>query len=371
MPIDIHIVDTENGLEPAVDNNGGDEKRALVVATRPLKTHETRTAFAINTTYGREMAQNGLYGGVPLLIHNGTDDVAWTFSEPTGTKWEADSTDRVYADAKALKCDNPNVGDILQVINNVGPGNDIDMTASYVALTMWINVDKDWAGGDSFNIYAHIDGALAGNAVALEDYFDSSNHDTWQFINIPLTDMGIGSTSIDAFRIENMDREGGKSPEFYIDEMNLQASGESIDFEIEPEAGTWFHIKSFKTVFVDALSADNADSTMPNLSYDKILGMAPTTGYIFRRYTKGNADPEFEYRITSLLDLLSLPSTNIVDTVSDGTNTLVTVETVYPDESEFILKSEDLDRLVYTLEDNFSDLLYFRISVMGHVETRE
>ena len=368
MPIKTYITDTESGLEPAVDNCSGDEKRALVVATRPLKTYGAKVAFAINPTYGMEMAQNGLFGGTALAIHDGTDSVAWTFSEPTGTKWEADSTDRAYAGTKALKCDNPNVGDVLQVINNLGPGNDIDLTGNYVGITMWINVDKDWAGGDSIEIYAHLDGALAGNAVALEDYFAYDSYDTWQFISIPLSDMGLTTSSIDAFRIENISREGGKSPEFYIDEWEMQESGEAIDFEITPDDGTWFHIKSFQTTFVDAYSADNDDSTVPNLAYNQILGMTPTVGYLFRRYSEEVI--QREARIKCLMDLLSLPTTQIADVVSDGTNTMVTIENTYPESVDFVLKSEDDDKIVYTLEDNFSQLLYFRISAIGYTEER-
>ena len=84
----------------------------------------------------------------------------------------------------------------------------------------------------------------------------------------------------------------------------------------------------------------------------------------------GSDIPGTEARITSLMDLLSLPLTKIVDAVSDGTNTMVTIETSYPDSIENILKHEDGDRMVFTIEDDFSDLLYFRISVIGTEEQR-
>ncbi len=79
------------------------EHDALVVATRDLKTYTSRTLFASNPTYGIEMAQDAAFGGGALLLHDGTDTVAWTFSEPTGTKWKADDAGRPYADAKSLK----------------------------------------------------------------------------------------------------------------------------------------------------------------------------------------------------------------------------------------------------------------------------
>jgi len=57
--------------------------------------------------------------------------------------------------------------------------------------------------------------------------------------------------------------------------------------------------------------------------------------------------------------------------ISDGTNTLITIENAYPTGMDFTLKSEDSDRIVYTADDKLDDLLYFRIACLGYVETRE
>ena len=336
----------------------------------PTRRSQTRTAFLTNPTYGREMAQDGLYGGVPFLLHDGTDTVEWTFSNEVGAKGTADSTTRFYDGSKAIEWDNPNVGDIIEIINDDGPGNDIDMTGSYVAMTFWINVDKNWVLGDSFSLYARIGAATAGNAVNIEDYFDYTTHDTWHYVNIPLTDLGIDSTSIDAVWIENNSRAGAKSPTFYIDEWYLQVSGAAITYTLRPNDGTWFHVKAFQTTFVDALNADNADSTMPHLSYDQILGLSTSTGYIYERYSARKTDPIFTARITNLMDLLSYPYSKITNAISDGTNTLITIENTYPTGIDFVLKAEDGDRIEYTIEDSFDDLLYFRVCAQGFEEQR-
>ena len=364
-----HFLADKAGTPVEVNQDAGEDV-GLVVATRDHKTHTPKAAFFTNDTYGREMAQNASYGVGGLLIHDGTDTVAWTFSEPVGTKWIADSTDRSYDGTKSLKCDNPAVNDIMQLINNVGPGDDIDMTGNYVALTMWINVDKDWKNGDSISVYAHVGGSLVGNVVYLEDYFNPSNEDDWQYINIPLADMGIASSTLDAFRFKCESKEGPKAPKFYIDELTLQASGAPIDYKIAPAKGTWFHIKSFQTTFVDAVSADNADSTMMQLSYDQILGMAPVAGFERKRYQGNPASPSHRSRMTNLMDLLSSHSTTITNHISDGTNTMITLTQTLPENMIVTLKSETLDKIVYSIEDDFSQLLYFRVSVCGYVETR-
>ena len=177
------------------------DDETLVVATRSLKTFTNQLEFFVNDTYGPVMNVNGAFGGAPVLIHNGVDDVAWTMSEPVGTKWVADSAVRYHSGAASMSFTNGNVNDVMQVINNVGPGNDIDLDGNYVALTMWINVDQNWDDGDCFELYAFVGGVLVGNAVHLEDYFDIDLEDVWQYINIPLTDMGIEASSIDAIRI--------------------------------------------------------------------------------------------------------------------------------------------------------------------------
>ncbi len=295
----------------------------------------------------------------------------WTFSEPVGTKWVEDSGDVAHANSKSIKCDNATVGDIMQLANV--NAHDVPMGAACVnfpAISMWIYVDKDWKDGDYVSLYAMQDAAQVGDRVYLEDYFDYSTYKEWQYINIPTTDMGLSGESIDAIRFENEGREGGKSPKFYLDEITLQTSGTPLDFTVEPDAGTWFIIKEFQTTFVDNVSADNADSTMHQLSYDQLLGVTPTTGYIYKRYSGGESNPASEFRITSLMDLLSLPSAVITNTVSDGTDTMITVGNIYPDGMGYTLKSEDLDRLVFTVDDDLSGLYYMRICVRGYTEQR-
>ena len=355
-----------SGKDVAINADPG-ESRGLVVATRPHKTYTTQTIFATNPTYGRDMNKNAAYTGTPILVHDGTDTTAWTMSEPVGTKWVADSTAQYYADAKSLTFNNGSVGAIMQVINNTGPGTDIAMSG-YAAITMWIYVGNDWGVGVSFSIYAHLNGAMVGNKVFLEHYFNSLRYNVWQYINIPLTDMGIGALSIDAFRIQNESRDGSQSPQFWIDEWYIQQTGAKIDYTVQPSPGTWFHVESIQITFADAYSADNADSTMPHLSYDKILDMTPTTGYILRILVQGVIVSEV--RFITLLDILSYPYTTITNHVSDGTNTLITIAKKYPIDNSFILKFEEDQKLVFTIEDNFSQLLAFRMGVQGHVEVR-
>ena len=352
-----HVIDSGN-------NFSADGTAAVGVTLRNVddSTYANITAVADgDLTFGSDICPDGN----EVFIVGPT----WTFSEEVGTKWVEDDTGQAHANSKSLKCDNPAVNDIMQ-LTNIG-GTNLS-TANFTALTMWIYVDKDWEAGDSFSVYGYNDGGAAqvGDKVFLEDYFDYDNYDTWHYINIPLSDMGLASETIDAFQFQNEARDGGKSPEFWIDEITLQSSGASIDFSVEPDKGTWFHIKAFQTTFVDVHDPDSENSTMPNLAYDKILSMATTNGYIYKRYCSGDSNPVSEARITNIMDLLAYPYSEITNHISDGTNTLITISNTYPAGMAFVLRAEDLDKIVYTIEDDFSALYYFRISVQGYTEKR-
>jgi len=366
-----NAIANSDGNVAQVDTTIG-EIPALVVATRPLKTFEPRTQFFVSDTYGRDMNKNAAFGGTPILIHDGTDNgTDFNFAETGTTKWTEDSTDRFHAGSKSLKCDNSPTGSYAQFTNPTGPGDDITLS-DYVGLTMWINVDKEWQAGDSVTIQAVLDGSLVGNVLKLEDYFDWSIHDVWHFVFIPYAD--IATATVDAFRLTQSAKEGGLAPTFYIDEWQIEQTGTPVEYSVKPNKGCWFHAKSYQTTFVDAFTglvttADGTESHgFPGLSYNKLLGMTTTEGYVYSRYRDGELISGSAWQINTLADLLNIPNSTISNSISDGTNTLITVSAQQPD--ELILKSEENDELRITIRDDFSALLQFRICVMGYEECR-
>ncbi|MCP4537780.1 MAG: hypothetical protein GY832_11605 [Chloroflexi bacterium] len=369
-----NVVADSNGHPVEVNRDAG-EDTGLVVATRPHKTLAPLRAYLTNSTYGHDMTQDAAYGGAGLLIHDGTDNADWSnFSEVGTTKWTEDSTDRFYADAKSIKCDNAPVGSYAQFINATGPGNDITITGAYVAVTMWINVDKDWALGDSVTIYARKGAALEGNSVKLEDYFDYTQHDVWQFIAIPVADLGIQASDIDAFRIEQAAQAGGKAPKFYIDLFRLEATGTPVVYSVTPAAGTWYHVHSLRGLFADAntgiitVAGATETATLPALAYDQMLGATLTEGLQFELYRNSALVLGSSFRVLDISDMLAFPGTKLECAVSDGTNTMIAIEMTYAE--PLILKAEENDEMRITLNDDFSALLRMEMSISGAVETR-
>ncbi len=362
----------KNGETVALNTDSGEDV-GLVVATRDHKTYNLKVGFVTNSTYGSDMAQDAAFGGAPITIHNGLDDVAWTFAQSAG-KWDEDSTDRFYAGAKSIKCDNAAVGEYSEYTNqDGGAGTDIDLT-NYAAFSMWINTDKDWKTDSEVFFQGVVDGGLVGNSVDLSDYFDWSDKDVWYYVSILKADLGLSTTSIDAVRITQGAKGGHKAPKFYIDDLTLQQSGSPIAFSIKPQKGTWFHITTVHITMADNVDsevdtgADTKVPTMYGLSYDKFLGMTPGAGLKLEGYRDGELIVGSSQQITSLGDMLSLPSTTITNAVADGTNTCISLERNFPVPS--ILKAEENDELRVTLDDDFSVLLMMKFSVMGYQETR-
>ena len=367
-----NAIANSDGYVADVDRTSG-EIPALVVATRPLKPLASRIGFLTNSSYGREMNKNGAYGGTSVLIHDGTDTAAWGFAETGTTFWTADSTDRFYDTAKSVKAANTAVGSYAQFTNNAGPGTDIDLSG-YVAFTMWINVDSDWDNGDSVNFQGIVDAGLVGNSVALEDYFDHTQYDVWQFIAIPLGDMGLSATSIDAVRFTQATKDGAKSPTYYLDLITLEETGSPIAYSIKSSKNKWFYIDTFHITMADNVDSEidtGADTKVPTvmgLSYNKFLGMTPAEGLKLELYRNDTLVKGSSLQITNIGDMLSVPDARITNAIADGTNTLISVERKLS--TPIVLKVEEEDELRVTISDNFSVLLLMRFSVMGYEESR-
>ncbi len=366
MPLKTIIQCPKSGLSAEVVDHA--ETNALAVATRPLKTYENTIRFFLNDDYGADMNVNAATGGTPDKIHDGTDSVLWTASDIVGGgKTTFDSTDQNHtaAGTKSIKVDNSPVNDIFQIAK----GSDIDLTG-YVSLSMWVYVDKDWKGNDSVSVYGwDTDTATPlGNEVYLEDYFAYDTYDVWQKILIPLTDMSLESlTTLDAIRFKQEAKEGAKAPKYYLDDIQFEQTGTPIEFTLKPDKQTWLIVDEFTISVADAFAGTLLNGTMPAIPYDAFLGVSLTVGITYQR-TQGG-DVQFSQQVINLLDFMQLAGTEVVGTGSDGTNTWMTMRARHIE--PIVLKAETLDKLKFTVNDDMSGLLRFRISAGCKVEDRE
>jgi len=320
----------------------------------------------VSDEYGSNMNINPGATGTPEEIHNGTDDVLWTATDIIGGgKTTFNSADRNHTDGgnKSIKVDNSPIGDVFQIAK----GSDVNLN-NYVSLTMWINVDKDWKGRDSVELYGWDTGTNSqlGDTVGLQDYFEYSNFDTWHKLTIPLNDMVLNTeTNLDAIRIRQATKEG-KAPKYYIDDIQFEESGTPVKYYLKAEKGTWLHVEEFTISVADAYTGTVSEGTMPSIPYDKFLGETLVSGITYKREQDGKT--KFSQTILNTIGFMQLAGTEISGSGSDGTNTWFTMRVTHTE--PIVLKPENDDSLRFTISEDLSGLLHFRISAGCKVEIK-
>lgn len=359
MSINANIKDPTTGIQANVVDH--QETNALVVATRPLKTYENNTLFFTNNDYGNSLNQNAIAAGTPINVHNGLDNTYWTGSAISGNM-DFNDSGRAHSGTSSIGFDSwVSPGDTAQIAK----GSDQDLTG-YLSVTMYVNINNNWES-DSVSFYGWDTGTgtIVGNKVYLEDYLEVSNNDVWQKVTISISDMGLTAQTIDAFRFQYELRE--RVPvNFYIDDIQIQETGEPIVFSIKPEKGTWLYVHNFTYTFVNNVSTVLADSSMPDLSYDEILGETLASGLLYQRLQYG--DVQYSTILTNLIDILQLPNTEIISQGSDGTNSFIVIRTIFTE--PLLLKAEESDELLFVVRDNLSGFLRFKITAGTKKEYR-
>lgn len=358
--IDVRIDDgAGNGYQAGVHKSNGDF--GLKTFTEPLYKWINDNRFFSNEEYGIALNQDVGPGGTPLGIHNGTDNAYWTGSNVTGSSVTFNSTARPRQGTQSVYVNGPNVNDVWQFAK----GSDQSL-ANYVSVTMWINVDRRWAGNGAENVafYGWDTGTSSqvGDSVNLEDYFVQNNNDVWQQLTIPLSDMNLVGQTIDAFRMEYTVAIN-TSPEFFIDDFQLEETGAPIVFTVEPTGTEIYQMEGIDFTFVDAYDARLADNSAPNLAYDQILGLPKlTSGIVLSRII--DEEVVFSATVTCLWEFLRI-SGEIRSIVSDGVNTILTIRIKFTEPIE--LRSEDLDRITIQVSDDLSGLTEFTAFGLGRV----
>lgn len=327
-----------------------------VVYTEPRRVWNQRTLLFLNDDGSRDMNIDGTSGGTPDNIHDGTDNAYWTASDVIGTKMTANSGDRAYDGTLSVKVDNPKLNDVWEF----DKGSDVTLS-SYTSISMWVNVDKDWSAGDSVSIYGWDSGTglVVGVEVFLENYINEFDTDVWQKANIPLSDLDLASGTIDGLRMSLVSKGAGKAPKFYLDLIMINETA-GVEFTAKPDQGKLFSYDRIELYLEDALDISVNNGTAPGLSLTQLLGITPTIGFAFQRLEAGV--PQISLTFKTLSDLNSL-TFRVVDVGCDGTNTFLKLESKLPEAS--VLNELNGDKVVITINDDFTGLLNFRALLIG------
>ena len=358
MSLDIVITDG-SGSNGSAKTHKRDGESGLVVYTKDRYVPKPKSLLFLNETYGQAMNQDGGFSGTPVEVHDGLDNTYWTGSNISGTKVTFNSTDRFNNGAQSVKVDNPSSNDVWQF----DKGSTQDLTG-YVAITMAINIDKDWGVGDSVSIYGWDTNtnSIVGTSVLLEDYMEEFDFDVWQNLVIPLEDMGLLGDTIYAFRMEQVSTEG-KGPKFYTDDFQIEQLGDPIEYRTNHTVDIDHHIESIIITLVDAIAGTlvNGAGMLP-LSYNQLLGVSALSNGVQIRSVKGGV-VQFSATLTRLIDFLGV-GFEITNAGSDGTNTFITLKQDFP--TPLVLSgSPEFNYVSITIQDDLTGLLEFSAKSRG------
>jgi hypothetical protein len=331
--------------------------RGLVTYNVPLHEFEPTFTPFINPELGANMALDFTFGGTPAEIHDGEDNTYWTGSEISGVKVTFDSTDQANSGSQSVKIDNPAVNDTWEFLK----ASTINLS-SYVAITFAIYVEKDWVSGDEVQIYGwdSSGGLEVGNRVNIEDYIDELDYDVWQNGVIPLSDLGLTSSTIDAIRFQLVAK-SGKAPKFYLDDIQFEQTGTPGCYEVYPPPGKVLYVDTLRWAYTDALDTTLASNSMYNLSYNKLLGLSKlANGISYQQVIKKKV--VVGVKVRQLADHMKT-NTPIESVICDGTNTLMILTTQL--HAPVLLRSDQEDKLVITLSDDFSPLIGMQVAIAG------
>lgn len=277
------------------------------------------------------------------------------------TKLDSDASSDMTASAQSIKVDASSVNAEIQL----DKGSDLTVS-DYTAVSMQIYVSGDWSIDDNVTFYGWDTGlgAQVGDAIDLKDYFDITSFGTWQSIVIPLSDMGLTTGTIDAFR-SKLTAISGSAPSYYLDQLQVEESGDPIVFTAAPNENTLYYAQAIRIVLGDVLDTRLADGTMFNLAYDKFMGLNRLPHGVLAQVTINDVSmPETLVAVTyaAIGDFLN-NGYEILTAIGDGTNTVITLTFNFLE--PFVLNSADSDQITLTLSDDLSGLSIFTAALLG------
>ncbi len=313
----------------------------------------------LNDTFGTAMNQNISFSGTPEIIHNGGTSTEWTGTAIAGT-WN-------FADTGKISLTSGNNNDESSFAEETPTTINV---SGFTTLTGKINLTIYNSTNNSHKVAFDNAGTIVGNSVNLNDYIDTGLIGTEQSFVIPKADLGLTSQLVDGFTIILV-RIGGAKPTMTFDDIQLEQTGTSAVFKATTPIGTTYHIDQFRFAMADNITGIITGSTttyptMPGLSYNKLLGVsALSNGIVFQRVQDGKVN--FAATLKQLGDFLATGS-NIVNLVSDGTNTHLTLEVIFNE--PIILKGGADNFLSLTINDDLSGLLLLTAVARGAIEVQ-
>lgn len=336
----------------------------LVVATRPYNHYEFKRIPFSSSAYGINMNIGAEYGDTPELVHDGIDSTLWTGSNIVGRSPTFNSTGRAYSGTRSIYWNNPTQGSIFQL----SKGSNFTFN-DHVAITMWINVDKDYENADLISFYGYnsTTGNQVGTKIYLHNYFSNGTNDVWQKITIPLADMNISGLTINSFRFNHENRQGPKSPVLYLDAIQVEQKADDQGlFIVKPEIQSWFFCEEIMFFISDVYNPGAySNGVSLQLDYKKILNEPMLDSGIDIK-VKRRSLVKYQINFKNLGQFLQLGG-RIGDIGYDGVSeTWMTL--ILPFNKPILLQHEYEDVAELNINDNLSGLTSLSCTARGYIE---
>lgn len=194
----------------------------LMVYNHPADQYEWGSALLSNNTFATSANINPAGSPTLTLIHNGGDNVGWTAAAVSGGGFDFTSTAQAFDGTQSI--------DATVSVNNdiagfTAPSPLNPQLYGTLQLRVYITAFAT-QGNKDVEFQWESTGAPVGNAVSIKPYCDTTLFNTWQLVNIPISDFGLSTTpAIDELTIKTVDTGPGLPPDYYLDAINLTQAG--------------------------------------------------------------------------------------------------------------------------------------------------
>lgn len=280
-------------------------------------------------------------------------NAVWTGTATTGT-WDF-STSNVITQAAGNNNDQADIE---------ADASDQSLASDFTTLTGSLNLNAYNSTNHNIQIQMTLAGVTVGDPILLNNFINTDDFDAQQF-SIPIGNLVSTNQLMNGIRITVV-RSGGAKPAFTLDDLRLEFIGTPLVYALDVAKGERFHISELVFAYADALDIQaEADATVPDLSYDKILDLtALTNGFVITR--KKGGITLFNANIKTLGGHISAGA-EVGEIWCDATNTFLTLRVKFPD--PLILTGESNDILTITINDDMSGLLQFTAAARGSIES--
>lgn len=399
----------------------------LVLTERRLDFNPELRPF-INPTKGGDMAQNVGFTGTPTIIHAGVNSGARLTGTTTGTtashlidSSEAFTSGTIIAVGMSVK--NITSGNEYAIVTAVATNDltlDKDIFVSgedYEINPIWVgtaiigawnfadsgkvtitaanNLDsasfdndalREWdvsnfttlTGKIDLDTYSELtnsillsfdfDSVPVGDVLNLNDFINTADFSEQSFV-VPKAAFNFASNIINGVTITVV-RNGGPKPTIKFDDIQWEETGDSLTYTAAAKRGERFYVTELRFSFADdetgivTVAGAGENHSMTNLGYNKFLSVAALSNGIVFRNVK-NSVALFSVTIKQLGDFLSAGG-DLVNVISDGTNTFFTLLIAFPE--PIVLEGDTGDFVSLTINDDLSSLLQFTAAARGAVE---